>query len=147
MRARNFFIGSVRVVLAVALPVAWNATPSIAQESGKMLYLVSGKATAAGAPTSPQQAIELLEHLVIPSLDALAKHRAEGKILAGGILVGARAGVFVVEAASNEEVTDLVRNLPFWGILEWKVTPLESFANRARVEREQVEQLKSMMRR
>jgi uncharacterized protein YciI len=107
-----------------------------------MLYVVKGVASEAGAPTTPQQAVELLEGPVIPSLEALAQHQADGTILAGGIVVGARATMFVVEAASHEEVTKLVRNLPFWGILEWQVTPLETFAHRAALERQQVERLK-----
>jgi hypothetical protein len=107
-----------------------------------MLYLVKGVASGAGAPTTPQQAIELLEGPVIPSLAALAKHQADGTILAGGIVVGARACVFVLESPSHEEVTNLVRNLPFWGLLEWQVTPLETFSQRATLERQQVEMLK-----
>ena len=111
-----------------------------------MLYLVKGVASQAGTPTMPAQAIELLQRQVIPSLEALAQHQTDGKILAGGIVVGARAAVFIVEAASHEEVTNLVRNLPFWGILEWEVTPLETFTHRATLERQQVEKLQGMMK-
>jgi hypothetical protein len=74
------------------------------------------------------QAIELLEGLIVPSLDALATN---GKIRAGGLLVGARAGVFIVGAKSHIKVIEPVRALPAWGVSEWDITPLETFAHRA----------------
>ncbi len=142
MATRSFFTRVFGSVLALALLVHWGSTPGFAQQQAKMLYLVKGVASEAGAPTTPQQAVELLDGQVIPSMEALAQHQADGKILAGGIVVGARAGVWIMEASSHEEVTNLVRNLPFWGILEWEVTPLETFAHRATLEQQQVEMLK-----
>jgi len=87
-----------------------------------------------------EQAIELLDKLVVPSLEKLAK---EGRIRAGGLLVGARAGVFVVAAKSHDEVTEFVRALPAWGVWNWKVTPLESFAHRADLEKKVVQELRA----
>lgn len=104
------------------------------------LYLVEYEATAAGSPTTPQQAIELLDKLIIPTLENLAK---DGRIRTGGVFIGARAGLFVVSAKSHDEVTELVRALPAWGVWNWKVTPLESFAHRAELERKMVQGLRS----
>jgi hypothetical protein len=117
-----------------------STTPGVAAQGENMLYLVEYEATAAGSPTTPQQAIELLDKLIVPTLDNLAK---DGKILAGGVFVGARAGIFVVSAKSHDEVTELVRALPAWGVWNWKVTPLESFAHRAEIERKVVQGLRS----
>ena len=105
-----------------------------------MLYLVEFEATQAGAPTSREQTIELLDKLVIPTLESLGK---DGKVLAGGIVAGARAGAFVVGAKSQDEVTELVRALPAWGIMQWKVTPLETFAHRADLEKQVVQGLRA----
>jgi muconolactone delta-isomerase len=105
-----------------------------------MLYLVEFEATQAGAPTSREQTIELLDKLVIPTLESLGK---DGKVRAGGIVVGTLAGAFVVEAKSNDEVTELVRALPARGIMQWKVTPLESFAHRADLEKQVVQGLRA----
>jgi hypothetical protein len=113
---------------------------SVAAQGENMLYLVEYEATAAGSPTTPQQAIELLDKLIIPTFDNLAK---DGKIRAGGVFVGARAGIFVVSAKSHDEVTELVRALPAWGVWNWKVTPLESFVHRAEIERKVVQGLRS----
>jgi muconolactone delta-isomerase len=105
-----------------------------------MLYLVEFEATQAGAPTSREQTIELLDKLLIPTLESLGK---DGKVRAGGIIAGAHAGAFVVGANSKDEVTDLVRALPAWGIMQWKVTPLETFAHRADLEKKTVQGLRA----
>ena len=45
-------------------------------------------------------------------MEALVKLRDEGKILAEGVPAGDRAHVFIVDAASNDEVTELIQSLP-----------------------------------
>ncbi|HEX9869161.1 MAG TPA: muconolactone Delta-isomerase family protein, partial [Candidatus Tectomicrobia bacterium] len=91
-----------------------------------MRYLVSGSEGPGFA--SPEEAVEILEEVVLPTFDALMKLEARKKIVAGGLPVGDRAFVFIAEAASNEELDRLLRSLPAWGVLEWRVTPLQSFA-------------------
>ena len=110
-----------------------------AAEDGNLLYLVEFEATDAGAPTTRELTIVLLEKLIVPTLEKMAD---SSKILAGGLHVGARAGVFLVRAKSHDEVTLLVRELPAWGVMDWKVTPLESFTHRAGIEKMQVEMLR-----
>jgi len=105
-----------------------------------MLYLVEFEATQAGTPTNREQTIELLDKLVIPTLESLGK---DGKVRAGGIAGGTLAGAFVVGAKSKDEVTELVRALPAWGIMQWKVTPLETFAHRADLEKKVVQGLRT----
>ena len=105
-----------------------------------MKYLV----TASDGPgfVSPEETIEVLEKGILPTFDALMKLEAEKKIVAGGLPVGDRAFVFIAEAASNEELDQVLRRIPAWGVLKWHVTPLQSFAGRAAQERKIVEQLK-----
>jgi hypothetical protein len=110
------------------------------ERNATMLYLVEFEATQAGAPTSREQTIELLDKLVIPTLESLGK---DGKVRAGGIVVGTLAGAIVVGAKSKDEVTELVRALPAWGIMQWKVTPLETFAHRADLEKKVVQGLRA----
>lgn len=133
------FMGFTAMALITAILMA-ATSPSVAAKGENMLYLVEFKATEAGAPTTREQAIELLEKLIVPSLENLAK---DGKIRGGGLLVGARAGVFIVGAKSHDEVTELVRKLPAWGVWAWKVTPLESFAHRADLEKKAVQELRA----
>jgi hypothetical protein len=109
-----------------------------------MQYLVEG--ARGPLPPSPEQAIALLEGTVIPHFEYMIRLRAEGKILAGGIPVGDRAFICIIEAGSNEEADRIVRDMPAWGLLEWKVTPLQSVEARAEMERKAVHALKSGQR-
>jgi hypothetical protein len=104
------------------------------------LYLVEFETATAGASTSREQMIERLDKLIIPTLENLGK---DGKIRAGGITVDTLAGVFVVEAKSENEVTELLRALPAQGIIQWKVTQLETFAHRADIEKKTVQGLRT----
>ena len=105
-----------------------------------MRYLVTGSEGPGFA--SPEEAVEILEEVVLPTFDVLLKLEAQKKIAAGGLPVGDRAFVFIAEAASNEELDRLLRSLPAWGVLEWQVTPLQSFAGRAAQERDVVKRFK-----
>jgi len=105
-----------------------------------MRYLVYG--TEGPGFGSPQEAIEVLEKGFLPTFDTLMKLEAEKKIVAGGLPVGDRSFVFIAEATSNEELDRLLRSIPAWGILNWKVTPLQSFTGRATQERDEVKKLK-----
>ena len=68
---------------------------------------------------------DFINNIVIPSYEQLIKMESENKIK-GGLLAGQRAGVFVIEATSNEELGKMLRSIPFWGMVKWKVTPLQS---------------------
>jgi hypothetical protein len=108
-----------------------------------MKYLVIGS----GGPgfASPEEAAAVLENGILPTFDALLKLEKNKKIIAGGLPVAERSFVFVLEAASNEDADQLLREIPAWGVLEWQVTPLQSFAGRAAQERNIVKELKKKM--
>jgi muconolactone delta-isomerase len=109
-----------------------------------MQYLVTG--TGGPGFRSQEEVVAILEGVILPGFDELTKLQKAGKILAGGLPVGERAFVFIAEAASNDEVDQLVRSLPFWGALDWKVTPLQGFAERAAMERRIVKEIKERKR-
>jgi|SRR5947208_2873578 len=105
-----------------------------------MKYLVIGSEGPGFA--SPGEVVEILEKSILPTFDALMKLEADKKILAGGLPIGDRAFAFIVEAASNDELDQLLRSIPAWGVLKWQVTALQTFAARAAQEREIVKELK-----
>lgn len=105
---------------------------TLASHAAGTKYLV--KASSGPVSLSSGDMAQLLENVVLPSLDQLAKWEKEGKIT-GGLPVGQRAFVFIIEAASNEEVDQLLRSLPIWGGMEWKVIPLQSFSGREGMEK------------
>jgi len=98
-----------------------------------MKYLVYGS----GGPgfESQEEAAAILKELILPTFDQLIEMEKQKQILAGGLPVGDRAFVFIVEAASNEEMDAMLRKLPAWGVLDWEVTALQSFSGRADQER------------
>jgi hypothetical protein len=69
---------------------------------------------------------DYLNHIVIPSYEQLIKWESENRIK-GGLLAGQRAGAFVIDASSNEELGKMLKSIPFWGMVKWKITPLQSF--------------------
>jgi hypothetical protein len=105
-----------------------------------MKYFVS----ASGGPgfVSPEEALKILEKIILPGFEALIKLEGEKKILGGGLPVGERSFVFIMEASSNEELDEVLRTIPMWGSLDWEVTPLTSFAARAAKERQVVKEIK-----
>ena len=103
-----------------------------------MKYLVTGEAIEPAPPMKP----EFFEQLIIPSLDALIRLEGDKKVLGGGIATGVRVGVAIIEAESNEELSKLLMSLPFWGILKWDVTLLDSFETRNTEHRELAKKLK-----
>jgi Muconolactone delta-isomerase len=109
-------------------------------------YLVTGEYVDPGPMLSPQQVAQLIEQMVLPSLEALAKLEDQKKILGGGICAGARAGAFIVEVASNAELNRLLQELPFWGVVKWTSTPLLSFRERAADDKAGLERIKAMTR-
>ena len=105
-----------------------------------MKYLVVGS----GGPgfASPEEMVAVLKEIILPSFDELIRLEKKKKILAGGLPIGDRAFVFIVEASSNEELDQMLRTIPMWGALDWEVTALQTFAGRADQERSIVKKLK-----
>ena len=97
-----------------------------------MLYLV--KAELVENSISAEAFPQIFERVIRPSLESLAK-MVDDKKLTGGIPAGQRAGFFIMDAQSNEEVDRVLGGLPFWGLLNMSVTPLVSV--RTAIERDQ----------
>lgn len=126
-------------VVAALGSVSFSAEPALA---GK--YLV--KAEGGPGPDTPEAAVELLEGFVLPTMEMVMKWEEEGKVV-GGLPVGGRAFVMIVDAASNHDLDRMLRSLPMWPLMEWHVVPLESAAGRAEIERTIVNELKEMMKK
>jgi hypothetical protein len=110
-----------------------------------MRYLAIAEYIDPGPLLPPQGVVQVVEQLVIPSFEALAKLEEQKKILGGGVNVGARGGAFILDVASEDEAHRILADLPFWGVVKWTLTPLQGFRQRAADERSRVERLKSML--
>jgi len=95
---------------------------------------------------SPQATVQHIEQRVIPTHETLMKLETERKIPAGGALVGRRAHAFIVEAASNEELSRLLMSLPLSPMMKVEVTPLQSFEDSAAQVRQNLERLKAALK-
>jgi muconolactone delta-isomerase len=111
-----------------------------------MQYLVTGEFVEPGALLPPDQVAGMIRQMVLPSHEALTNLRAEGKLLAGGYSVGERSGAFIFDVDSNEDLDELLQNLPYWGVVKFKVTPLQDIEGRRERDRKQAEQIEQMLR-
>jgi muconolactone delta-isomerase len=96
-----------------------------------MLFLVTGKNIDSGYLLPPDQVGGVISQAVVPSFQLLAQMEEAGK-LKGGLVPGERAGAFVIEAASFEELDDTMNRLPFFGLVDWQVKPLMPFSSAVR---------------
>ena len=103
-----------------------------------MKFLV--QATHGPGFMSPGEAAQMLKNLVLPTFDIILGWEKDNRSI-GGLPAGARAFALVIEADSNQALDAMLRSLPLWGLLQWEVTPLVSFADRAALERAQLQSL------
>jgi muconolactone delta-isomerase len=91
-----------------------------------MLYFVHSEWIEDPSETG-EEAAAMWEKIVRPSLKTIAE-MVDGK-KTGGVFVGQRAGVCVIDAQSHEELGKTLASLPFWGHVKWNVMPLESWSS------------------
>ncbi len=97
-----------------------------------MRFLVTIDGSDIGVGMPPERLGQVIEQMVIPSIEQLGQWEREGRIHGGGY-TAARGGVFIMDADSSEEVDQLVTSLPHWGLVKVDVKPLIS--NSALLER------------
>jgi hypothetical protein len=73
------------------------------------------------------QLTEMVTEAILPSLEALKDLQSKGKVLAGGHPVGQRYVVLFMEAESENEVHELLKDLPLSELGDTLVTELKSF--------------------
>jgi hypothetical protein len=105
-----------------------------------MKYLVVGS----GGPgfSSAEDAADMLNNMIVPNFKMLIEWEKKKKISGGGVPVGDRALVFIAEAKSNDELDKMLRQLPVWGVLDWDVSPLQTFQQREKMDRQLVRDIK-----
>lgn len=89
-------------------------------------FLVIGRANEYGGPQDPAYAAMLFENVILPSIE-MSKEWEDKKKVIGGLFAGQRAGVFITEASSAEELSGMLQQLPFWALNTWEIIPLQSF--------------------
>ena len=90
-----------------------------------MRFLVTLDGSELGAGMPPERLAQVIEQMVVPSMEQLAQWEQEGRIHGGGY-TAARGGAFIMDADSSEEVEQLLTSLPYWGLVKVEVKPLIS---------------------
>ena len=108
-----------------------------------MKFLLIGRDIGFSTPVAPGQLAGVLEGVYIPSFKTLQQWESEKKVT-GGFFAAQRAGAIIMEAASGEELSSKMTSLPFWGLLNWEVIPLQTFASGVEDAQRQVSSLKQM---
>jgi muconolactone delta-isomerase len=103
--------------------------------AGRNRFLVHGVFIDPGALLDADISRENSITKVLPSQERLAAFERAGTIVAGGVFAGAREVVFLADVDTNDELSALITSLPFWGLLKWRVQPLQTFETRAALSR------------
>lgn len=106
-------------------------------------FLIIGKAVDYGGPANPADVAMIFENLILPSIE-MAKEWEDKKKVVGGLFAGQRAGVFIAEASTGEELSSWLQRLPFWSLNTWEIVPLQSFASGVENVKEQLANVKKM---
>jgi muconolactone delta-isomerase len=72
----------------------------------------------------PEMPRERYLGMVAATWEMIKQLEGNGKVIAGGALIGRRAGVVIVDVDSNEELFDILNRLPLSAYLEWEVVPM-----------------------
>lgn len=132
--------------IVVALLTVLLVAPWMTSEAHAGQYLVRGTFIDPGVLAPPDVVVKMSEDMVFPSLAMLDQWAKDGKIV-GGVVVGDKQGLFMVEAPSNADVDKMIQGLPFWALLKWEVTPLITFGDRLGREKEMIAQMKARQKK
>jgi hypothetical protein len=80
---------------------------------------------------TPEEAAAFAENLALPSIEALEKLLAEGRIVAGGTNLAAAGFTFIARASSPLELEEMIGRLPLSVRALTRVVPLGTFGSRA----------------
>jgi muconolactone delta-isomerase len=73
------------------------------------------------------QLVGVVRDAVLPSVERLMVLKAQGKVVTGGYPIGQKAIVFIIETDSEEQLYEILADLPMSEVAEARVTPLKSF--------------------
>ena len=90
-------------------------------------YQVTMNLTKADSLLDIGQLTEIVTEAILPSLEALQDLQSKGKVLVGGHPVGQRYIVMFMEAGAEDEVRELLEDLPLSELGSTVITEMKSF--------------------
>lgn len=128
---KTFIHKTLSVLLSATLLLTGAMNANAADKStGRMYFLVEMDYVQSGVMPANEVRRAFIEQVILPTLALAEQYAAEGKILAGGPVVGRIALRFIMEANSPQGVDHLLESLPLWRVAETRVTPLIAFSDR-----------------
>jgi len=111
-----------------------------------MLFLVTFEYIEPGPSHPPDKVLHMVENAIVPSLDMVTQLEKAGKVRAAGVIAGSKGSAMILDVADHNELSQTVQGLPFWSLMKVHITPLQSFADRAKQEKGAVQFLKGMQK-
>jgi muconolactone delta-isomerase len=68
----------------------------------------------------------IVREAILPTVEALIPLQVQGGLVTGGYLIGERTMVFVFEADSEEEVREVLEDLPLSGVVTPNIKPMQT---------------------
>ena len=91
------------------------------------LYFVTMDIEPEAAPSLPVGRLaKIVREAILPSVEALIPLHVQGRLVTGGYLVGEKTMVFVFKAQSEEEVREVLDELPLSGVTKPQIRPMRS---------------------
>lgn len=106
-----------------------------------MDFLVLMKLSEEGIGETVEENRDILEKLIVPSIEELEKMEKKGMIR-GGFFEGQRSAAFIFSVSSEEELDDILTSLPSSAVFGIESIPIESIGDALARDRKALEGLK-----
>jgi hypothetical protein len=91
------------------------------------MYLVTMNLNRTDPLLPVDQLTQFIRGAVLPSVESLTRLQAQGKVVSGGYPIGSPAIVLLVDAASEEELYEILEGLPIWEQVEAETRRMQGF--------------------
>ena len=95
--------------------------------TGMAQYIVTMNIETADPLLPIDRLVGVMRESILPSLEALTNLEGRGRVVTGGYPVGERFVVLVVEAASEEDLREVLAELPLEGVAKVEARRLQDF--------------------
>lgn len=108
-----------------------------------MDYLVD--MTLASHTRTPEEGLDFISTLILPTLAACRDLETKGIIVGGGLKTGQIAFAMILRVDSVEQLDEIIERLPVWHRMDTTVTPLSTFEVRESSTQKRLEDIKRRM--
>lgn len=74
-----------------------------------------------------------VERVIVPTLERVEELGTQDVVVGGGVITGTIGLMLLVEVETARELDEALVSLPLWPMARTSITPLSSFADRAKI--------------